>query len=189
MGSTSINLWADENEIESANPWKTNYKNDPRKIYFIWRPAYERIVTGLHSGLADITYSRKRLRGAELQTRWWTIFNEFAENIDFESSQEIIHHTKILTPETFQAKNKTIIRMHQLSKFHLYLNELYSTQYSPFPHANPGIPRRGLESDPPTCLTSLFLFTELLKSHPDIIQAISARAAKDFIPLPILTLK
>ena len=180
-GTTSIINWCHQNKL---NP---KYQSADHDMYFIWRPPYERIVTGLNTGLNAIakksTKPRRAPKGPE--DVYMEELQKFNDTSDFDTIGSIKHHTVTITCPQFE--NVFWVHLDQLDLLPEYLNKKYDQNYKPIDHRNIGQVGRSQHS------TSYYFtvseFEELLKEYPQASLAIARRAAQDYLPPDLINLQ
>lgn len=204
MGSTSIEEWAARSDdIQSDDIQKSdiNFETESRDIYAIWRDPFERIVTGLNTAFNLIAWNIVKEDSDDLYLEYLAQVAQFSDTLDFTGRSIVTErhgeltevfpiaiHTRVLQDTFLTSDRINWIRLEDLSKLHLFLNNKYESNYPPIGHCN-----KGDLSDNPnpetTNLTSFAEFQSLIEASPHIIEAITHRSQTDFMPNNFLDFK
>jgi len=185
VGTTSIVRWREENNIENVPNeekwWRSKGRRyETKDVFFIWRPPYERLLTGLNTAFNTLAWDIVQRDSPELRHAFRAAFDDFIIQHDFNSNENISDHTRLMSDSYL--RRLSYVHLDQLDIFHTYLNKRYDQNYTPFPKIN-----RGDKSDSTRKhVSTINDFKLLLKSHPQTSLAINARAAQDFLPNTII---
>ena len=183
-GSISVEEWAVEHNIDLIERHELESSIGNRDVYCLWRPTYDRIITGLNMAFNILAWEEINEDTPELHAAYMRYLEEFACTLDFTSPEPVLYHTQLLQ----KIENVQWIHLGQLRLFHLYLNQKYNKQYASFPHSN-----RGDGADLPnpqhTNLVKKLKLIDILNDYPDILLAVQARVSADILPNSIINLK
>ena len=185
-GIRALEKWRQENNLSRSN--SIDYDTETRDMYCIWRPPYERIVTGLFTAFSATSAADipdPLVGEGDLERRRLSFikhFNKFTETNDFDYNEFVQNHTLIRTRPLDPFKNMIWIHLDQLSLLHNHLNNKYNQNYTEIEQFNTKEYTADWgKTSPEEC-------KYMLKKNPNTTLAIAKRATIDFHPLEILNL-
>jgi hypothetical protein len=183
-GSRSVLKWGADNKLIVISPddpaWYFPMKN--REIYMIWRPPYERLLSGLYMGLAisaghNVSEEDKD-KVIKKKANFIEHFRKFAKSPDFSYNEYIYNHTRIRACPSFEEINW--VHLNQLTLLPDYINKKYNHKYKKIDKLNPK------EEVADWGRTTFEEFKGMLDNYPNVTLAIADRAAQDFTPESII---
>jgi len=153
----------------------------------LWRPAYERIFSGLHTGLNSLATRIEPANSLLHREEYIRQFDIWYENGMFENSareqNDIGKHTYLLQHifgHGFDDIN--FIHLDQIEYLHTYLNAKHNTNFVAIIDNLNKKEEHGTHKN----MQSISLLQSLMYKNPDVYRALAAYAAQDYVPRKFL---
>lgn len=192
VASTTLGAWhtiqfGEEVSLQNRYLIDSSQLNFNNPVYALWRPPYERIFSGLHTGLNALTNWEVGLDVKKHKKEYIRQFDIWYKNGTFEYSaieqNDIGKHTYLLQHifvNVFDRVN--FIHLDQIEYLHTYLNAKHNTNFVAIVDNLHKKEEYGTRLN----MQPISLLHSLMYQKPEVYRALAAYAAQDYVPRKFL---